>query len=99
MFFQIILALPTILLYFLYFIFFLYLFMFILRLLAPYILRYMMKRMKNKFEQNIMKEQKKRTKNYGDTVVEFDESEKDKKDKKDKNFGGEYVDFEELDEN
>jgi len=73
--------------------------MFILRLLAPYILRYMMKRMKNKFEQNIMKEQKKRTKNYGDTVVEFDESEKDKKDKKDKNFGGEYVDFEELDEN
>tara|TARA_B100000902_G_scaffold169246_1_gene163800 strand:- start:729 stop:950 length:222 start_codon:yes stop_codon:yes gene_type:complete len=73
--------------------------MFILRLLAPYILRYMMKRMKNKFEQNIMKEQKKRTKNYGDTVVEFDEGEKDKKDKKDKNFGGEYVDFEELDEN
>ena len=70
--------------------------MFILRLLAPYILRYMMRRMKNKFEQNIMKEQKKRTKNYGDTVVEFDESEKDKKDK---NFGGEYVDFEELDEN
>ena len=70
--------------------------MFILRLLAPYILRYMMRRMKNKFEQNIMKEQKKRTKNYGDTIVEFDESEKGKKDK---NFGGEYVDFEELDEN
>ena len=53
-----------------------------------------MRRMKNKFEQNIMKEQKKRTKNYGDTVVEFDEN---KKDKKDKDFGGEYVDFEELD--
>jgi hypothetical protein len=70
--------------------------MFILRLLAPYILKYMMRRMKNKFEQNIMKEKKKRTKNYGDTVVEFDESEKEKKDK---NFGGEYVDFEELDEN
>ena len=49
-----------------------------------------------------MKEQKKRTKNYGDTIVEFDESEKGKKGKKgkkDKNFGGEYVDFEELDEN
>ncbi len=98
MLFQIILALPTILLYFLYFIFFLYLFMFILRLLAPYILRYMMRRMKNKFEQNIMREQKKRTRNYGDTVVEFDENKKDKKDKKDKDFGGEYVDFEELDE-
>tara|TARA_B100001250_G_C19704800_1_gene746452 strand:- start:658 stop:879 length:222 start_codon:yes stop_codon:yes gene_type:complete len=72
--------------------------MFILRLLAPYILRYMMRRMKNKFEQNIMREQKKRTRNYGDTVVEFDENKKDKKDKKDKDFGGEYVDFEELDE-
>ena len=71
--------------------------MFILRLLAPYILRYMMRRMKNKFEQNIMKEQKKRTKNYGDTVVEFGKNE-NKKDKKDKDFGGEYVDFEELDE-
>jgi len=68
--------------------------MFILRLLAPYILSYMMRRMKNKFEHNIRKEQEKRKKNYGDTVVEFDEKEQDKKDK---DFGGEYVDFKELD--
>tara|TARA_B100000614_G_C14517095_1_gene481006 strand:+ start:77 stop:298 length:222 start_codon:yes stop_codon:yes gene_type:complete len=72
--------------------------MFILRLLAPYILKYMMKRMKNKFEQNIMREQKKRTKSYGDTVVEFDEKDKDEKGKKDKDYGGDYVDFEEIDD-
>ena len=53
-----------------------------------------MRRMKNKFEQNIRNEQEKRKKNYGDTVVEFDEKEQDKKDK---DFGGEYVDFKELD--
>ena len=98
MFFYITLALPTILLYFLYFLFFFYLFMFILRLLAPYILKYMMRRMKNKFEQNIMREQKKRTKSYGDTVVEFDEKDKDENGKKDKDYGGDYVDFEEIDD-
>ena len=67
--------------------------MFILKLLAPYILKYMMRRMKKKFEQSIMKEQEKRSKNYGDTTVEFDQKDK----KKDKDFGGEYVDYEELD--
>ena len=72
--------------------------MFILRLLAPYILRYMMRRMKNKFEQNIMKEQEKRRKNYGDTIVEFDKKDKEGKVKKEKDFGGEYVDYEEVDE-
>ena len=97
MFFYITLALPTILLYFLYFLFFFYLFMFILRLLAPYILKYMMKRMKNKFEQNIMREQKKRTKlwRYCCWIWEKD---KDEKGKKDKDYGGDYVDFEEIDD-
>ena len=71
--------------------------MFILRLLTPYILRYMMRRMKNKFEQNINREQKKRTKSYGDTVVEFDEKDNGTEDKKEKDFGGDYVDFEEID--
>ena len=50
--------------------------------------------MKNKFEQNNRNGQEKRQKNYGDTVVEFNEKENDKKDK---DFGGEYVDFKELD--
>ncbi len=54
--------------------------------------------MKNKFEQNIMREQKKRTKSYGDTVVEFDEKDKDENGKKDKDYGGDYVDFEEIDD-
>ena len=78
--------------WFFIFIFFIYLIIFILRLLSPFILRYMMRRMKNKFEKNIMKEQEKKSKNYGDTVVEFDEEKEEKK----KDFGGEYVDYEEL---
>ena len=57
----------------------------------------MMRRMKNKFEQNINREQKKRTKSYGDTIVEFDEKDKEGKVKKEKDFGGDYVDFEEID--
>ena len=52
----------------------------------------MMRRMKNKFEKDIMKEKEKKSKNYGDTVVEFDEEKEEKK----KDFGGEYVDYEEL---
>ena len=55
----------------------------------------MMRRMANKFEKKFTQEEEKKSKNYGDTIVEFDSNNKEEKEK---DFGGEYVDYEELDE-
>ena len=55
----------------------------------------MMRRMANKFEKKVTQEEEKKSKNYGDTIVEFDSNNKEEKEK---DFGGEYVDYEELDE-
>tara|TARA_B100001250_G_scaffold340603_1_gene308320 strand:- start:756 stop:923 length:168 start_codon:yes stop_codon:yes gene_type:complete len=54
--------------------------------------------MANKFEKNFTRKEERKSKNYGDTIVEFDVEKKEKKEKKEKNFGGEYVDYEELEE-
>ncbi|MDR1348134.1 MAG: DUF4834 family protein [Prevotellaceae bacterium] len=77
---------------FLTFIFFMLLFSYILRLLSPYIMRRLMKRMEKKVtEQFNNTANKKQTKREGQIIIE----QTDRKEKKvDRNIG-DYVDFEE----
>jgi len=69
---------------------------FILRILSPFLMRMFFRKISKKFEDQ-MKNKRGNKKQYktqkkGKTIVEY-EDEKEKK----KDFGGDYVDYEELD--
>ena len=73
---------------------------FISRLLAPFLIRIFVKRMSRKFEEQVKKAnqsndqntKKYKTRQKGKTIVEYEDDEKEKK----KDYGGDYVDFEEI---
>ena len=66
------------------------------RFLTPFLIRMFFRRVSKKFE-NEMKKQKKskkyKTQKKGNTILEYEE------DNKNKDLGGDYVDYEELDKN
>ncbi len=73
---------------------------FISRLLAPFLIRIFVRRMSRKFEEQVKKAnqsndrniKKYKTRQKGKTIVEYEDDEKEKK----KDYGGDYVDYEEL---
>jgi len=73
---------------------------FVSRLLAPFLIRMFVKRMSRKFKEkvkNANRSNNQNTKKYkthqkGKTIVEYEDDEKEKK----KDYGGDYVDYEEL---
>ena len=73
---------------------------FISRLLAPFLIRIFVRRMSRKFEERVKKAnqsndrntKKYKTRQKGKTIVEYEDDEKEKK----KDYGGDYVDYEEL---
>ena len=72
---------------------------FISRLLAPFLIRMFVRRVSRKFEEQVKKANRSNTQNTkykthqkGKTIVEYEDDEKEKK----KDYGGDYVDFEEL---
>tara|TARA_Y100001934_G_C11892805_1_gene558466 strand:- start:154 stop:435 length:282 start_codon:yes stop_codon:yes gene_type:complete len=75
---------------------------FVSRLVAPFLIRMFFRRMSRKFEEQVKKanrsnnqENKKyKTHQKGKTIVEYEDDEKQKK----KDYGGDYVDYEELQE-
>ncbi len=71
---------------------------FISRLLAPFFIRMLFRKVSRKFEEQMNRrtqnkyEKKYKTRKKGRTIIEIEEE--DEKEKKD--YGGDYVDFEEL---
>jgi len=73
---------------------------FISRLLAPFLIRMFVRRVSRKFEEQVKKANRSNTQNTkkykthqkGKTIVEYEDDEKEKK----KDYGGDYVDYEEL---
>ncbi len=73
---------------------------FLSRLLAPFLIRMFVRRMSRKFDEkvkNANRSNNQNTKKYkthqkGKTIVEYEDDEKEKK----KDYGGDYVDYEEL---
>lgn len=73
---------------------------FVSRLLAPFLIRMFVRRMSRKFEEQVNKANKSndqnskkyKTRQKGKTIVEYEDDEKEKK----KDYGGDYVDFEEI---
>ena len=73
---------------------------FVSRLLAPFLIRIFVRRMSRKFEEQVKKAnqsndqntKKYKTRQKGKTIVEYEDDEKEKK----KDYGGDYVDYEEL---
>ena len=73
---------------------------FVSRLLAPFLIRMFVRRMSRKFEEQVNKANKSnnqnskkyKTRQKGKTIVEYEDDEKEKK----KDYGGDYVDYEEL---
>ena len=70
------------------------------RLLAPFLLKMFVRKMSRKFEDQFKnteqfknkKSKKYRTRQKGKTIIEYEDDEKEKR----KDFGGDYVDYEEL---
>ena len=70
------------------------------RLLAPFLLKMFVRKMSRKFEDQFkntenfknQNSKKYKTRQKGKTIVEFEDDEKEKK----KDYGGDYVDYEEL---
>ena len=73
---------------------------FVSRLLAPFLIKMFVRRMSRKFEDQVKKTNRsnnQNTKKYkthrkGKTIVEYEDDEKGKK----KDYGGDYVDYKEL---
>ena len=73
---------------------------FVSRLLAPFLIRMFVRRMSRKFEEQVksanrsnnQKTKKYKTHQKGKTIVEYEDDEKEKK----KDYGGDYIDYEEL---
>ena len=73
---------------------------FISRLLAPFLIKMFVRRISRKFEEQVknanpsnnQKTKKYKTHQKGKTIVEYEDDEKEKK----KDYGGDYVDYEEL---
>lgn len=73
---------------------------FVSRLLAPFLIRMFIRRMSRKFEdkvKNANRSNNHNTKKYkthqkGKTIVEYEDEKKEKK----KDYGGDYVDYEEI---
>jgi UPF0716 family protein affecting phage T7 exclusion len=71
---------------------------FVSRLLAPFLIRIFIRKVSKKFEEQMNRRtqnqnsKKYKTRQKGKTIVEFEDDEKEKK----KDYGGDYVDFEEL---
>ena len=70
------------------------------RLLAPFLIRMFLRKVSRKFEENVKnanrpknkKHKKYKTHQKGKTIVEYEDDEK----VKNKDYGGDYVDYEEL---
>ena len=73
---------------------------FVSRLLAPFLIRMFVRRMSRKFEEQVKKAnqsndqntKKYKTRQKGKTIVEYEDEKKEKK----KDYGGDYVDYEEI---
>ena len=73
---------------------------FVSRLLAPFLIRMFVRRMSRKFEEQVenanrsnnQKTKKYKTHQKGNTIVEYEDEKKEKK----KDYGGDYVDYEEI---